>query len=54
MVHNTTQETSEYIYEISEKLISRAKKSGDIVAFFESNLKLDAINIVCQNDEINR
>lgn len=54
VVHNTTQETSEYIYEISEKQISRAKKSGDIVAFFESNLKLDTINIVCQNDEINR
>lgn len=54
VVHNTTQDTTEYIYEISQKQLKQAKKSGNIVDFFQSNLKLDAINIVCQNDEINR
>ncbi|MDD6203327.1 MAG: DUF4956 domain-containing protein [Lachnospiraceae bacterium] len=54
VVHNTTQDTTEYIYEISQKQLKLAKKSGNIVDFFQSNLKLDAINIVCQNDEINR
>ncbi|MGN0156278.1 MAG: DUF4956 domain-containing protein [Lachnospiraceae bacterium] len=54
VVHNTTQDTTEYIYEISQKQLKQAKKSGNIVDFFQSNIKLDAINIVCQNDEINR
>lgn len=54
IVHNTTQSSAEYIYEISEKQLKQAKESGDLIKFFRSNLKLDMVNIVCQNDEINR
>lgn len=52
-VQNTTEDSVEYIYEISEQQLKKAKASGDIVQFFRSNVKLDMINIVCQNDEIN-
>lgn len=54
VVHNTTESSAEYIYEISEKQLKQAKESGDLIKFFRSNLKLDMVNIVCQNDEINR
>lgn len=54
IVHNTTESGAEFIYEISEKQLSKAKESGDIVKFFRSDLKLDMVNIVCQNDEIYR
>lgn len=54
VVHNSTQNTTEFIYEISQQQLSQAKKSGDVVDYFQSNLTLDMINIVCQNDEINR
>lgn len=53
-VCNTSKGSTEYIYEVSEKQLSRAKKSGDVADFFLSNAKLDTVNIVCQNDEINR
>ncbi len=53
-VRNTSAGCTEYIYEVSEKQLNRAKKSGDVAEFFLSNAKLDTVNIVCQNDEINR
>lgn len=52
-VCNTSETVTEYIYEISEKELKKAKEGGDIVKFFRSNIKLDMVNIVCQNDEIN-
>ncbi len=54
IVQNITENDKEYIFELSEKELRKAKESGDIAAFFHSNAKLDAVNIVCQNDEINR
>lgn len=54
LVHNTTEQQAEFIYEVSEKDLRRAKESGDIAKFFRANLELDMINIVCQNDEVNR
>lgn len=54
IVHNATQAGVEYIYEVSERQIRKAKESGDIIKYFQSNTKLDVVNIVCQNDEINR
>lgn len=54
IVHNATQAGVEYIYEVSERQIRKAKESGDIIKYFQSNAKLDVVNIVCQNDEINR
>lgn len=53
-VRNTSGDNTEYIYEISEKQLVKAQKSGDVTAFFQDNSKLDTVNIVCQNDEINR
>lgn len=53
-VRNTSAGCTEYIYEVSEKQLNRAKKCGDVAEFFLSNAKLDTVNIVCQNDEINR
>lgn len=54
VVHNTTATSTEYIYEVSEELLKQAKKTGDVIGFFRANAKLDMVNIVCQNDEINR
>ncbi|MDD6679534.1 MAG: DUF4956 domain-containing protein [Firmicutes bacterium] len=53
-VRNTTQDYEEYIYEVSERDLTAAQKSGDVVAYLNDQAKLDAVNIVCQNDEINR
>lgn len=54
VVQNTSKTTVEYIYEITESELEKAKKAGDIIAFFNNGLNLDSINIVCQNDEIGR
>ena len=54
VVNNTTASGTEYIYEISEKQLKKAKESGDLIKYFRSNASLDMVNIVCQNDEINR
>lgn len=53
-VRNTTRTTVEYIYEVSERQLTKAQKSGDVVAFLMENTGLDSVNVVCQNDEINR
>lgn len=53
-VRNTTQNTAEYIYEVSERQLHTAGKSGDVVAFLMEKGGLDTVNLVCQNDEINR
>lgn len=53
-VQNTTPTTAEFIYEVSESQLRAANKSGDVVAFLHSGVKLDAVNVICQNDEINR
>ena len=54
VVNNTTASGTEYIYEISEKQLKKAKESGDLIKYFRSNASLNMVNIVCQNDEINR
>lgn len=53
-VHNASTSQAEFIYEISEKQLNLAKRSGSVTDFFLSCGKLDTVNIVCQNDEINR
>lgn len=53
-VRNTTAHTEEYIYEVSERVLNQAKKGGDVVEFFYNKLNAEAVNVVCQNDEINR
>ena len=53
-VKNTTDNISEWIYEISEQQLIKAKKGGDLVEYFMGGASLKTVNIVCQNDEINR
>lgn len=43
----------EQIYEVSEEMLRRVKKDGDLAAFFRSDERIHSVNIVCQNDEIN-
>ena len=55
-VENTTKETVELIYEVSEKVLGAAKqKNGCMPADVLYKVEgIDSVNIVCQNDEINR
>lgn len=53
-VRNATTASSEYIYEVSEKQLHEAEKSGAVADYFLKCGKLEAVNIICQNDEINR
>lgn len=53
-VNNTVKDTVEYIYEISEKTLNAAKKEGVITDYFYKNADVTSVNLVCQNDEINR
>lgn len=54
VVHNTTVGNTEYIYEVSESQLKKAKENGDFVKYIRDNIKIDTVNIVCQKDEINR
>ena len=53
-VHNAGAAYSEFIYEVSEKALNHAKKAGPVAEYFLTRGGLEAVNIVCQNDEINR
>ena len=55
-VENTTKDTAELIYEASEKVLASAKqKNGCMPADVLYKVEgIDSVNIVCQNDEINR
>ncbi len=53
-VNNNTQETMEYIYEISEMMLNKAQESGSVVDELLRIPGMTTVNIVCQNDEVNR
>lgn len=53
-VDNSTAENAEYIYELSEKTVNKVKKQGNIPDMFYKTKLVTAVNLVCQNDEINR
>lgn len=53
-VQNINEESGEWIYEVSEHQLIRAKKGGDLVEYLMTGAALKTVNIVCQNDEINR
>lgn len=53
-VKNTTKDSEEYIFELSERTIDASKKKNDIVEHYYNKSKADSVNIVCQNDEISR
>ncbi len=54
VVHNTGEKDFEYIYELNDKQLDSANKTGDVIKYFRQNCTLYAVNVVCQNDEISR
>ena len=52
-VQNTTESTVELIYELTEKMLKKAKKNKSSVsdAFYELG-EIEYVNLVMQNDEI--
>lgn len=53
-VNNISADTGEWIYEVSERQLEQAKKSGNVADFFINGAAVKTVNLVCQNDEINR
>ncbi|MCH1960613.1 MULTISPECIES: DUF4956 domain-containing protein [Romboutsia] len=54
-VKNTTSSRIEYIYELSQKLIEISNKKGiNITKGLYEIDGVDAVNLVCQNEDINR
>lgn len=53
-VTNTTKSTVEDIYEVSEKVLRVSQKNGDIMELLYKVAGVENVNLVCQNDEINR
>ena len=53
-VQNTTAETVELIYEVSEKLLKVAQTREDITTALYKVEGVENVNLVCQNDDINR
>lgn len=54
-VENTTANTAEYIYELSTSLINETKKKNiNIMDELYKLTGINNVNLVCQNDEINR
>ncbi len=51
-VNNSTKESSEFIYEISNKLIKKTSKKGKITDVLYEQGKADSVSLVCQNQEI--
>ena len=54
-VKNTTEDSVEFIYELAEKVMRQSEKQkGSISETLYKLGTVNAVNIVCQNDEINR
>lgn len=51
-VKNTTEESVEYIFEISKRLLHKSEYVGDIVDELYKINNIDYVNLVLQNDEI--
>lgn len=53
-VKNTTNENVEYIYEVSQKVIDLSKGKGNINKKLYEIEGVNRVNLVCQNEDINR
>ena len=53
-VQNTTSETVELIYEVSEKILKTAQTREDVTTALYKVAGVENVNLVCQNDDINR
>lgn len=53
-VQNTTVDTVELIYEVSEQILKTTAQRDDVTKTLYGVTGVESVNIVCQNDEINR
>ena len=53
-VENSTKDTVELIYEVSQKVLEKSKKRVNVSDALYKLEGIEAVNLVCQNDEINR
>ena len=53
-VKNTTSESVEYIYELSQRIINSSKDKGYINRKLYELDGVERVNLVCQNEDINR
>ena len=51
-VNNSTVETTEFIYELSQKLINKTKSKGSISEVLYGIETVTSVNVVAQNDEM--
>ena len=51
-VNNSTIETTEFIYEISQKLIKDSEKKGNISEILYIVTDVSVVNMICQSDEM--
>lgn len=51
-VNNSTVETTEFIYELSQKLIDKSKDKGSISELLYEIETVTSVNVVAQNDEM--
>ncbi len=53
-VKNINNNALELIYELSSKILNKNEKKGSITTKLREIQNVDSINLVCQNDEVNR
>lgn len=53
-VENSTKDTVELIYEVSQKVLDKTKKRANVSEELYKVEGVESVNLVCQNDEINR
>lgn len=53
-VENSTTETVELIFEVSQKVLEKSKKRVNVSEELYKVEGVESVNLVCQNDEINR
>ena len=53
-VENSTKDTVELIYEVSQKVLDKTKKRANVSEALYKVEGVESVNLVCQNDEINR
>lgn len=51
-VNNSTVETTEFIYELSQKMMDKARDKGDISEVLYGIENVTSVNLVAQNDEM--
>ena len=53
-VNNSTVDKTEFIYELSEKIVKRNKNKKSVSEVLYDLGGIESVNLVCQNDEMGR